>query len=180
MKRQDLLAAALCLAVPGRAFAQAPAAPKPTAEHQKLGYFVGKWTTEGEMKASPYGPGGKVTATDTCEWFEGGFSVVCRSEGKAPTGPTKGLGIMSYNTEEKAYTYYGIDNSPMSMATVPKGTLQGDTWTYNDEAKMGGATVKSRYVLKTSAPNSYTFKWEMANPDGTWSPIVEGKSTKVP
>jgi hypothetical protein len=180
MKRRATMAAALCLAVSGTAFGQAPAVPKPTAEHQKLGYFVGKWTTEGEMKASPFGPGGKVTASDTCEWFEGGFSVVCRSEGKSPTGPTKGLGIMSYNAEEKAYTYYGIDNSPMSMSNVPKGTLQGDTWTYSDEAKMGGKTVKSRYVIKQGTPTTYTFKWEMSNPDGTWSPIVEGRSTKVP
>ena len=119
MKRREIMAAALSLAVSGAALAQAAGeAPKPTAEHKKLGYFVGKWTTEGDMKPNPFGPGGKVTATDNCEWFEGGFSVVCKSEGKSPAGPTKGMGIMSYNTEEKAYTYYGLDNSPMSMSSV--------------------------------------------------------------
>jgi uncharacterized protein DUF1579 len=181
MKRRAIMAAALSLAVSGAALAQsAGEAPKPTAEHKKLGYFVGKWTTEGEMKPNPFGPGGKVTATDNCEWFEGGFSVVCKSEGKSPAGPTKGLGIMSYNTDEKAYTYYGVDNSPMSMASVPHGTVQDDTWTYNDEAKMGGKMVKSRYVIKQGTPTSYTFKWEMQGDDGTWKPILEGKSTKTP
>ncbi len=181
MKRHEIMAAALGLALSGWALAQAAGeAPKPTAEHQKLGYFVGKWTTEGDMKPSPFAPGGKVTASDNCEWFEGGFAVVCRSEGKGPTGSMKSLGIMSYNTEEKAYTYYGVDNSPMSMASVPRGTVQGDTWTYNDEAKMGGKLVKSRYVIKQGTPTSYTFKWEMLGDDGSWKPIMEGKATKAP
>jgi hypothetical protein len=44
---------------------------------------------------------------------------------------------MGYNPEEKVYTYYGVDNSGMMAATVAKGTVDGNTWTYTDEAKMG-------------------------------------------
>src|SRR5215470_8676306 len=40
---------------------QAPHALKPGPEHQKLSAFVGNWTFEGEAKASPMGPAGKVT-----------------------------------------------------------------------------------------------------------------------
>jgi hypothetical protein len=158
--------------------AQESKAPKPGPEHQKLGYFVGTWTSTAEMKPTPLGPGGKMTTTDMCEWFQGGFAVVCRSEGTSPMGPTKGLGIMGYNTEEKVYTYYGVDNSPMNMASVPKGTIQGDTWTYNDEAMMGGKKVKSRFVLKLSSPTSYSFRWEMDEGQGKWTPIMEGTATK--
>lgn len=155
-------------------------APKPTAEHKKLDYFAGKWTAEGEMKANPFGmPAGPFTSHDTCEWFEGGFSLVCKSEGNSPMGPTKGIGIMSYNTEEGAYTYYGVDNSPMAMATVPHGTVADDTWTYTDESKMGGKMMKSRYVIKQMSPTSYTFKWEIAGDDGSWQTIVEGKAKKA-
>ena len=50
------------------------------------------------------GPGGKFTTSDTCEWWEGKYSVICRSEGKMPMGPSKSLGILGYNTEEKVYT----------------------------------------------------------------------------
>ena len=28
----------------------------------------------------------------------------------------------------------------MTMATVPKGTVQGKTWSYTDESMMGGCT----------------------------------------
>ena len=94
-------------------------------------------------------------------------------------GPTKELGILGYSTEEKIYTYYGADNSGMVMTTVPKGTVQGDTWVYNDESKMGGKTVKGRYTIKEISPTAYTFKWEMMGKDGSWTAVVEGKATKA-
>jgi len=179
--RLPLLAFGIAMAgLQAVAAAQTPAgAPKPTPEHKRLGYFVGKWTTEGEMQASPMGPAGKITGNDTCEWFSGGFAVVCRSDGKSPAGPTKSLAIMGYSTEEKVYTYYGVDNSAMVMASVPKGTRQGDTWTYNDEGVMGGQKYKSRVTLKELSPTEYSFKMELQGADGKWMPLLEAKSTKV-
>jgi hypothetical protein len=161
------------------AYAQAPSAPKPGPEHARLGYFVGTWKTDGEMKPSEMGPGGKMTGTDKCEWFEGKFSVVCHSEGTSPMGPGKSIGILGYSPDDKAYTYYGVDNSGMTMSTVPHGTLQGDTWTYNDESMMGGKKVKTRVLIKEVSPTSYTFKMEAQGPDGKWAPMMESKATKV-
>jgi hypothetical protein len=178
MVRTCLVAAAL-LASPIALDAQAPQPPKPGPEHQRLGYFVGRWTAEGEMKPSPMGPGGKVTSDDMCEWFEGHFAVVCRSEGKSPMGPMKSIGILSYSPEEKVYTYAGVDNSGMAMTSVPRGTVKGDTWTYTDEQTMGGQKVKSRVVIKELSPTSYTFSMEMQGPDGKWMPVMESKNTKV-
>jgi hypothetical protein len=160
--------------------AQAPPAPKPGPEHARLGYFVGKWTGDGEMKAGPMGPGGKMTTSDRCEWFQGGFSVICYSEGKSPMGPTKSIGILGYSPEEKVYTYYGVDNSNMTMATVPRGTVRGDTWIYTDESTMGGSKVKTRVTIKELSPTAYSFAMEMQGPDGKWTPMMESKNTKVP
>ena len=162
------------------ALAQAPGEkPKPGPEQKKLGYFVGKWSADAEMKPNPFMPGGKVTSLDACEWFEGGFAVVCRSEGKGPMGPMKSIGILGYSTEEKVYTYYALDSGPMAMATVSRGTTQDGTWVYNDEAKMGGKMVKSRYTIKETSPTSYTFKWEMLGGDGSWQTLMEGKTAKA-
>jgi hypothetical protein len=154
-------------------------APGPGPEHQKLGYFVGSWTSEGELKPNPFMPGGKYSSKDRCEWFEGGFAVVCHSEGSGPMGQTKGLGILGYSAEEGVYTYYGVDNSPMMMASVPHGKVEGDTWTYTDEAKMGGQMVKSRYTMRLLSPASYTFKWEMQDANGAWQTAMEGTATKA-
>jgi Protein of unknown function (DUF1579) len=182
MKRTfNVLGACLVVSVASlqSAAAQAPQAAKPGPEHARLGYFVGKWNVEGEMKPGPMGPGGKMTSSDTCEWFEGRFSVICRSEGKSPMGPSKSIGILSYSPEEKVYTYYGVDNSNMTMASVPKGTVKGDTWIYNDESAMGGQKVKMRVTIKELSPTAYTFKMEMQGPDGKWASAMESKNTKV-
>jgi uncharacterized protein DUF1579 len=174
-------AACLVISVAGvhLAVAQAPPAAKPGPEHKKLGYFVGKWTGEGELKPGPMGPGGKMTSSDDCQWFEGGFSVICHSEAKMPTGASKSIGILGYSPEEKVYTYYGVDNTSMTMASVPKGTIQGDTWTYNDEGMMGGKKMKTRVTIKEVSPTVYTFKMEMQGQDGKWMPMMESKNTKV-
>ena len=84
-----------------------------------------------------------------------------------------------YSTEEKVYTYYGIDNTAMTMSTVPKGKVSGDTWTYDDEAMMGGQKVKSRVTIKELSPTAYTFKMEIMGADGKWAPMMEAKSTKA-
>lgn len=166
--------------VPSLVLAQAPQQkPTPTPEHERLGYFVGKWNAEGEMKQNPWMPTGKYTSSESCEWFEGHFAVVCRSEGKGPMGMMKGLGFLSYSPEEKSYTYYGIDTTGMTMATVPKGTYQNGTWTYTDESMMGGKMVKSRYIMRETSPTSYTYRMETQGEDGTWKSFMEGKSTKV-
>ena len=182
MKRAfELLAVSVVVSVAGLQFAaaQAPPAAKPGPEHQRLGYFVGKWITEGEMKPGPMGPGGKMTSSDSCEWYDGRFSVVCHSDGKTPMGPNKSIGILGYSTEEKVYTYYGVDNTNMTMASVPKGRVQGGTWTYDDESMMGGKKVKSRVTIKELSPTVYTFTMELQGPDGKWATAMESKSTKT-
>ena len=134
--------AAITLLATAALRAQAPAAaPKPGPEHQKLAYFAGHWNEVGVMKPGPMGPGGQLTSTSTCEWFAGGFSIVCRSDGKGPTGETHGLGILGYSTERKRYTYYGVDNSGMG-GDLSYGDLAGDTWTWEGESLMGGKPVK--------------------------------------
>jgi hypothetical protein len=160
------------------AVAQEASAPKPGPEHKRLGYFVGTWTTEGKMHPSEMGPGGKTTSVDRCTWFEGGFAVVCNSEGKSPLGPSKSIGILGYSPEEKVYIYSGVDSSGMAMTSVPRGTIKGDTWTYTDETMMGGKKMKSRVMIKEISPTEYTFRMDMQAPDGKWVTTMESKSTK--
>ena len=184
MARRILASLGVCAVVAVMALravdAQAPAAAKPGPEHQRLAYFVGKWTSQGEMKASPMGPAGKISSVDTCEWFDGHFSVICRSEGKSPTGAAmKSIGIIGYSPEEKVYTYYGVDNSGMAMTSIPRGTVQGDTWTFTDESMMGGQKVKSRVTIKELSPTSQSFTMEMQGSDGKWMPLMETKNTKM-
>src|SRR5215469_13492415 len=50
-------------------------------EAAKLAYFARKWVSEAEVKPSAFGPGGKFTSTESCEWLPGKFAILCTSEG---------------------------------------------------------------------------------------------------
>jgi hypothetical protein len=159
------------------ALAQPPGPPKPGAEQKALGYFVGKWKTEADMKASPFGPAGKMTSTDNCEWFTGNFQVVCKSDGKGPTGAMTSMGILSYDSNAKAYKYYGFDS--MGMGDLATGTKSGGTWTFTSTIDMQGKKIHSRFTITEGGPTAYTFKWESSADGKTWASVLEGKSTKA-
>jgi hypothetical protein len=109
--------------------------PQPSPEHKKLEAFVGTWKDEAEMKPGPFGPGEKMSLLETCEWFTGGFSIVCLTETTGFMGDLKTLAILSYDTEEKVYRFYEFNS--MGWSKAAKGTVDGDTWTFDGESKMG-------------------------------------------
>jgi len=174
MKRAEMILTAVLILSAG-AMAQA-GVPKPGPELKKLDMFVGTWTLDGTMKASTMGPGGTMTENEKCEWMEGGFYLVCRSDYKGSMGAGVGLSVMGYSADDKAYTYrefnsYGeFDDS--------KGTVDGDTWTWTNEEKMAGMTMKGRFTIHMTSSSSYTFAFDMSQDGTKWSTVMEGKATK--
>lgn len=159
--------------------AQAPGTPpKPGPEHKRLGVFVGKWSGAGEMKPGPWGPGGKMSWTETCAWFAGGFSVVCHADLKGPMGDSKGLFILGYNADDKEYVYFGIE-SAMGNPETSKGTVQGNTWSWTGEGKMGGKMVKSKFTIVEQSKDAFTFHNESSVDGGPWSVTEEGKYARA-
>ena len=151
-------------------------APKPGPEAKRLQYYVGTWNSDYELKPGPMGPGGKMTAVDRSQVLPGGFFVVTHTDGKGAMGELKGLAIMGYDTEEKVYTYDSFNN--FGEAEHFKGTVQGDTWTWTSESKMGGKPTKLRFIAKEVSPTMYTMKFEMGSDSG-WTTVMEGKATKA-
>ena len=153
-------------------------APKPGPDHARLGFFVGKWKTTGVINDSPIMPGGKFTEKSDCQWFSGNFSVICKTKGKGPAGPMEAMAIMGWSGEEKIYVFYGVESNPMAWTTVPRGTYADGTWTFEDESKMGGQMVKSRYVIKQVDRKGYTSTWSILGQDGQWKVLMEATSTR--
>ena len=114
---------------------------------------------------------------DKCEWFPGGFQVVCHTTGKGPMGPMHGLGILSYNPMKKAYTYYGIDN--MGMAEESKGNVDGNIWVYTSDEKMVRQDRPRPLFHGHVLADSYTFKYETSEDGQNWIVNMEGKTTKA-
>ena len=159
-------------------FSQAtPQLPKHAPELKRLSYFAGDWTSEGDVKASPMGPGGKFTVKDHYEWMKGGFFLVAHGTFEGAMGSGTAVSYVGYNTEEKVYTFDGYNS--IGEAEHLKGTVSGDTWTLTNEEKMGGQVIKGRYSITVTSPTSYTFKFEMAPANSQWSTIMEGTATKA-
>jgi hypothetical protein len=57
--------------------------------------------------------------------------------------------------------------------------VSAKTWTYLDESRMDGQTIKSRVTLEEESPTAYTFRLEIQSPDGKWIPVIESRNTKV-
>lgn len=153
-----------------------PKKPTPDPAIKKLDYFSGTWKAEGDIKPSPYGPGGKFTSTEHNQWMPGGFFLVSHSDEMSPMGPGKGLAIFGYDANDKVYTYHAYDS--MGEAIDARGTVEGDTWTWTNEEKMEGKMMKGRYTAKVNSPTSYNFKFEMQPEGGPWATVMEGKATK--
>jgi len=175
-----LLSIILLLLVPSHAFGQAQTAqpPKPGPEVQELAYYVGTWKGEGEAKASPFGSGGKLSSSQTCEWFAGGFHVVCRGDETGPSGKRTFLNIMAYDAETKGYTEYGISSFGESEYNKG-GSIVGNKRMFLWDADAGGKPAKFRYTEVHVSPMLYTYKAEASVGNEAWTVIGEGKIKKV-
>lgn len=174
MKRAGMiLVAALTLVTAAMAQMEMP---KPAAELKKLDVFVGTWTLDGNMKASSMGPAGTMTENEKCEWMEAGFYLVCHSDYKSSMGNGVSLSVMGYSTEDKVYTYREFSSTGEFVDS--KGTIDGDTWTWTSEEKMGGMTMKGKFTIKVTSPSSYNFGFDMSQDGTKWTSVMDGKASK--
>jgi hypothetical protein len=150
--------------------------PKPSPEVKKLEALAGSWTLDGTIKSGPMGPGGSMTETEKCEWMEANFYLVCHTDFKGTMGSGSGLSILGYSTDDKTYTYREFNS--WGEFTDSKGTLDGDTWTWINDEKMGGMVLKGRFTMKNVSATGYTFSYEMSQDGKTWTNVMDGKATK--
>jgi len=175
MTRTGIIAIAILLCA-GSALAQMEA-PKPAPELKNLDMFAGSWMLTGDMKPGPMGPGGNMTENEKCEWMEGNFYLVCHSDYKGTMGSGVGLSVLGYSTDDKAYTYREFNS--YGEFEDSRGSLEGDTWTWTSEEKMGGMTMKGRFIMKITSPTAYNFSFEMSQDGAKWTVAMDGKATKA-
>jgi hypothetical protein len=153
--------------------------PKPGPENKRLGVFAGTWKMDGTMHESPLGPAGKITGTETCRMFEGGFHLTCDSSMTTPTGKMKGYALMSWDPTAKQYRYTAVNSMTPTQETAD-GTLSGNTWTWTGKTDLGGGkSIQGRFTLVETSPTVHTMKWEMSEDGKSWKVIMESKSTKA-
>jgi hypothetical protein len=145
-------------------------------ELEKLDYFAGTWTWDGNIKPSPMSPGGKMTMTEHNQWMDGGFFLTMQSEFKSPMGSGSGTAYMGYDANKKVYTYDEFNSTGEAQHST--GTVDGDTWTWNGEQHLGGNTTRTRLIQKILSPTTYAVTFEMSSDGSNWSTVMDGKATK--
>src|SRR5262245_10719781 len=85
------------------------AGPAPGPEHARLATLVGRWTIEGDSR------GDRFTRSESCQWFNGHFHLICRSEAAAAAGVVTGESIIGYDADAKSYTFYFISSTGTSI-----------------------------------------------------------------
>lgn len=128
---------------------------QPGAEHQKLSPIVGKWTVEG-MEDS---------FVEICEWYPGGYFVVCNSESKTKTGIAKGVSVLGYSKEEKLYTYYHYGSTGSSQTL--RCNIIDNVFNFFGEETVNGNLTKTK-VTMTPQGDNFHFKEEISVNDGPW------------
>jgi len=177
MKRTVISLAMLTMCVT-TLVAQAPPAPKPGPEHQKLSAFVGNWTFSGEMKPGPMGPGGKMTGTDRIMWLADNFALERRFSGTGPMGSINGLEVIAYDGARKVYTYQIVDST--GAVGGGTGTNNGSTWTFTGSGSMGGKTMQERCNLTFgTGNNTLKIACEGSGDGKSFTPMFEGTATKT-
>jgi hypothetical protein len=173
MKSLPILLAAILMSAAALAQTEPP---KPGPEVKKLDALAGTWSLDATMKPNSMGPGGTLTENEKCEWMEGGFYLVCHTDYKSTMGNGVGLSVLGYSADDKAYTYREFNS--FGEFDDARGHVDGDTWTWTSDEKMGGSTMHGRFTMKMTSDKAYTFTFEMS-PDGTkWNDLMDGKASK--
>ena len=132
--------------------------------------WLGKWTCE-----VPDGGAG----TMTCDWFGGGFFVVCPGDWKSATGAASdSVWVSGYDKTEKAYTWYRY--SSQGWTDSAKGWVKDNTWVwvFKPERSSKGEHVRWQAACKMS-PGAWAYRWVRSVDGQPWETASEGKCTKV-
>lgn len=136
----------------------------PGPEHKKLGIFLGRWHTTGEVSATASTPAAKVDSIDTYEWYPGEFFLIHHANARVGDDDIKSIEIMGYDTERQCYF------APFFDSTGGFGTeeirLDGNTWIWRGSNVMGvkehrcfavvsedGRTVRARHEKSDDGEN---------------------------
>jgi hypothetical protein len=146
-------------------------------ELRALDYFVGRWTSSGEMLPSRLGPGGQITLQEENEWMDGGYFVVLHLTFAIPDeGKGRGIAFMGYDPAERVYTYDEFNSH--GDAIHSRGTLEGDTWAWTSQRRIAQQLMQTRFTMKILSPALYLYRFEIS-PDGkNWELVMEATDRK--
>jgi Protein of unknown function (DUF1579) len=150
---------------------QSPGQPlAPSAAHQRLELFVGKWNIEGETYASADVPAVKVTGVETYEWMSGEFFLVRRADEHIGNEELNTLEFIGYDPSSQTYTCHSFDSRGNS--DLFQANFHDPIW------KIEGKSSRFTGMFATSG-HTLTGTWEQSSDGVNWLPWMDVKLTKI-
>lgn len=147
-------------------------------EIAKLGVFVGKWKTAGEMFNTKFSHAAKTSSIMTCVWSPNRRFLISDQIIKKADGTVDQLGVYGYDPHAKgfySYAFFGAGGAPFSSKPV----INGNVWIYNGEFKSGGETIKTRTTNNFILRDTMIFETQYSE-DGThWVTMMKGKDVRI-
>jgi uncharacterized protein YodC (DUF2158 family) len=149
--------------------------PQPSSEHERLAFMVGSWRVAETTR-------GTTTGTTSCEWFDGNFQVVCKSDFTLPGGaPLKQLEIFAYNTGnagERGYARYYISGEGVAVLTA--GTVSGKTWKWGPiDNKVNGQSMAATLTVTEVSTDAWASQVTVSIDGGPAQIVSEGTATRI-
>jgi hypothetical protein len=156
----------------------APKTQTPGPEFQRLGFLIGTWNIERTTQKNSYQAVEEKRAyTQTGEWFDGHFCVLCRLQQTRPTRPYGKVSVFGYDSEAKTYFCCVFMSTGQRLSYT--GTRVGNTWSFVCDSREGGKMFKYRWTIVEESPTLTTSKVEFSEDGGPWTLGSEGKWIKI-
>ena len=152
--------------------------PRPGPEHKKLNVWVGDWTYEKEIQATPLGPAGKSSGRMSGKPIFDGFFVQVSGERTGATGTFSWFEIWAYDAIQKKYiwTGYGNDGDVNSGTCIFDGRIMNYSGTVLLGEKQYG--IRGTVVVDTDLMNMVENR-QLSIDGRTWMPYFRSDFVKV-
>lgn len=147
-----------------------------TADHARLGVFLGKWNVAGDMAASALGPGGHFSGVHNGAWDLGGYFLVMRYSGTDNGRPVSQIDFYGWDAGSKRYTYDSFNSLGQRASFI--GSVAGDTWTWSAQTVAGGTPMRIRMMQHFAAAGTLRWRIETSTDDAHWATAVTGQATR--
>ena len=145
---------------------------------EKLDAWTGHWRARGESLATAYSHAASLSSETTCQWSINHGYMICDQMIDGPKGRMNALSIYTYSEADKAYRFYGIDQS--GQPRTPPLTIQGNVWTYGGGFEADGKQIQIRTVNEFETPSKVDWRTEFSSDGGQhWSLMNHGTETRI-
>lgn len=152
--------------------------PARAPELQKLEAFVGTWTTEGKVEASPLGPASTWTGTLKGEWAPGGFAVIRYDDQKDGSGAAqRAILVLHFDAKTKSHRAVMVG----SDGTTGTGKLSfgPDAMTWDWELPAAdGKRITLRGTLKPLSAEVREYEEAYSEDGKTWKTFYHARDTR--